>query len=86
MGPLVPPSYRHDLYCIGSRAPNTSTTYVEAVHWAQDYALLNRQLMMQNIIAAVRNCGLLPLFGSTLEAVNCHHNYVTWEHQDVRTS
>ena len=54
--------------------------YVEAVHWAQDYALLNRQLMMQNIIAAVRNSGLVPAFAATLEAVNCHHNYVTWEH------
>ena len=54
--------------------------YVEAVHWAQDYALLNRQLMMQNIIAAVRNCGLVPTFDANVEAVNCHHNYVTWEH------
>jgi tRNA-splicing ligase RtcB len=54
--------------------------YVGAVHWAQDYALLNRQLMMQNIIAAVRNSGLVPAFDATLEAVNCHHNYVTWEH------
>ena len=54
--------------------------YVEAVHWAQEYALLNRQLMMENIIAAVRSCGLTPEFDATLEAVNCHHNYVTWEH------
>ncbi|HEY6971787.1 MAG TPA: RtcB family protein [Candidatus Angelobacter sp.] len=54
--------------------------YVQAVHWAQEYALLNRQLMMEHIIAAVRNSGLAPEFDSTLEAVNCHHNYVTWEH------
>ena len=54
--------------------------YVEAVHWAQEYALLNRQIMMENIIAAVRNSGLTPEFDATLEAVNCHHNYVTWEH------
>jgi tRNA-splicing ligase RtcB len=54
--------------------------YVEAVHWAQEYALLNRQLMMENIIAAVRNCGLVPPFDAELEAVNCHHNYVEWEH------
>jgi tRNA-splicing ligase RtcB len=53
--------------------------YVEAVHWAQEYALLNRQLMMENIVAAVRNCGPVPPFDATLEAVNCHHNYVTWE-------
>jgi tRNA-splicing ligase RtcB (3'-phosphate/5'-hydroxy nucleic acid ligase) len=54
--------------------------YVEAVHWAQEYALLNRQLMMRNIIAAVANCGLVPPFEAELEAVNCHHNYVAWEH------
>jgi tRNA-splicing ligase RtcB (3'-phosphate/5'-hydroxy nucleic acid ligase) len=54
--------------------------YVEAVHWAQEYALLNRQLMMEHIIAAVRESGLVPAFDATLEAVNCHHNYVTWEH------
>ena len=54
--------------------------YVDAVHWAQDYALLNRQLMMTNIIAAVRGSGLVPAFDASVEAVNCHHNYVTWEH------
>jgi tRNA-splicing ligase RtcB (3'-phosphate/5'-hydroxy nucleic acid ligase) len=54
--------------------------YVEAVHWAQEYALLNRQVMMENIIAAVRNCGEVAAFEAHVEAVNCHHNYVTWEH------
>lgn len=54
--------------------------YVEAVHWAQEYALLNRQLMMRNIIAAVANSGLVSEFEAELEAVNCHHNYVAWEH------
>jgi tRNA-splicing ligase RtcB len=53
--------------------------YVDAVHWAQEYALLNRQLMMRNIIAAVANCGFVPPFEAELEAVNCHHNYVAWE-------
>jgi tRNA-splicing ligase RtcB len=54
--------------------------YVEAVHWAQEYALLNRQLMMSNIVAAVAGCGEVPAFQAHVEAVNCHHNYVTWEH------
>jgi tRNA-splicing ligase RtcB len=36
--------------------------YVEAVHWAQDYALANRQLMMGNIIRAVGASGLVPGF------------------------
>jgi tRNA-splicing ligase RtcB len=53
--------------------------YVEAVHWAQEYAMANRQLMMANIIAAVANSGQVPPFEATLEVVNCHHNYVAWE-------
>jgi tRNA-splicing ligase RtcB len=36
--------------------------------------------MMQNIVSAVRGCGLVPAFDAAVEAVNCHHNYVTWEH------
>jgi tRNA-splicing ligase RtcB (3'-phosphate/5'-hydroxy nucleic acid ligase) len=36
--------------------------YVRAVHWAQDYALANRELMMRNLIAAVRKSGLVPEF------------------------
>jgi tRNA-splicing ligase RtcB len=36
--------------------------YVRAVHWAQDYALANRELMMRNLIAAVRGSGLVPEF------------------------
>jgi tRNA-splicing ligase RtcB len=53
--------------------------YVMAVHWAQDYALANRQLMMQNIIAAVGECGEVPVFQADVEVVSCHHNYVAWE-------
>jgi len=53
--------------------------YVDAVHWAQDYALANRQLMMQNIIRAVGESGLVPAFTSDAEVVSCHHNYVAWE-------
>ena len=36
--------------------------YVRAVHWAQDYALANRELMMRNLIAAVRDSGIVPAF------------------------
>ena len=53
--------------------------YVTAVHWAQEYALVNRQSMMTNIIAAIRNSGEVPEFNAEVEAVNCHHNYVAWE-------
>ena len=52
--------------------------YVEAVGWAQDYAALNRRMMMTNVIKALRTQIGKP-FDAELEAVNCHHNYVTRE-------
>jgi len=54
--------------------------YVEAVEWAQRYATINRELMMQAVIRAVRSCKGIPPFESELQAVNCHHNYVSREH------
>ncbi|MBB4613384.1 RtcB family protein [Novosphingobium taihuense] len=53
--------------------------YVEAVGWAQDFAALNRRMMMINVIAALRAKIAKP-FEAEMEAVNCHHNYVTREH------
>lgn len=52
--------------------------YWHAVMWAQDFAMTNRRLMMEAVIAAVRGAGVKP-FTLTLEAVNCHHNYVAKE-------
>ena len=54
--------------------------YVMAVEWAQDYARQNRELMMGAMVAALRKSGDLPPFTATLQAVNCHHNYVAREH------
>jgi len=51
--------------------------YVEAVHWAQEYALFNRREMMRLIMEALRKP--LPPFDITKEAINCHHNYVAIE-------
>ena len=51
--------------------------YVEAVSWAQRYALENRRLMMARILAVLR--ALLPPFGVDGTAVECHHNYVAEE-------
>ncbi|MGE0241670.1 MAG: RtcB family protein [Parvibaculaceae bacterium] len=53
--------------------------YVEAVEWAQRYAMTNRQVMMQHAVDAVRRVITKP-FDAHLEAVNCHHNYVAREH------
>jgi tRNA-splicing ligase RtcB len=54
--------------------------YVEAVAWAQDFAALNRSLMMDAVIEALRAGGQLPPFVLEGEVVNCHHNYVAREH------
>jgi tRNA-splicing ligase RtcB len=59
--------------------------YVEAVEWAQGFARLNREVMMRNVVEAVRRVIPKP-FESHVEAVNCHHNYVNREHhfgQDI---
>lgn len=52
--------------------------YMEAVGWAQDYAMENRRQMMRLVVEALR--GQLPAFDLTDEAINCHHNYVAREH------
>ncbi|MCY4661398.1 MAG: RtcB family protein [Acidobacteria bacterium] len=51
--------------------------YVDAVTWAQRYALENRRLMMARILGALRTC--LPPFRVAGTAVECHHNYVAEE-------
>lgn len=52
--------------------------YVKAVNWAQDYALENRRVMMETVVAALRRH--IPIeFTITQEAINCHHNYVERE-------
>ena len=52
--------------------------YVTAVHWAQDYALQNRQSMLELTLSALARH--LPAFTVTTEVVNCHHNYIAKEH------
>jgi tRNA-splicing ligase RtcB len=53
--------------------------YVEAVEWAQDFARYNRDLMMEQIVGAVRASGEVRPFVAELKAINCHHNYVARE-------
>jgi tRNA-splicing ligase RtcB (3'-phosphate/5'-hydroxy nucleic acid ligase) len=53
--------------------------YCEAVAWAQDFARLNREIMMARALDALRSVSALPPFRSGLSAVNCHHNYVQRE-------
>lgn len=52
--------------------------YCEAITWAQDFARLNRDFMMSNALGALR--AFIPKsFSCDEEAINCHHNYVSWE-------
>ena len=63
--------------------------YVEAVGWAQEYARLNRELMMDAVLTTMKRSKLFPRFTAagttgddddeTASAVNCHHNYVAKE-------
>ena len=52
--------------------------YIKAVRWAQQFALLNRVVMMQNLHDAVTSF-LKKSFIRDEVAVNCHHNYVSFE-------
>lgn len=53
--------------------------YIDAVSWAQKFALYNRNLMMEQLVNAVSASGEVPPFSLTEIAVNCHHNYVARE-------
>jgi tRNA-splicing ligase RtcB (3'-phosphate/5'-hydroxy nucleic acid ligase) len=53
--------------------------YVRAVGWAQKYAALNRELIMKQVVEAARTV-IAKTFQCQVEAVNCHHNYVSREH------
>lgn len=55
-------------------------TYVEDVLWAQAYALENRELMMDAMLAELwKHVGS----GQEIERINCHHNYTEQErHMD----
>ena len=52
--------------------------YVMAVGWAQEYARVNRELMMQRVLAAIAQAMGVPVHTDSV-AVNCHHNYVQRE-------
>lgn len=52
--------------------------YFEAVSWAQSFARTNRDLMMDAALVALAEAVPKP-FTCDCEAVNCHHNYVSWE-------
>lgn len=66
-----------DLAYIPEGSENFSA-YVKAVSWAQDFARVNRELMMANTLGAMRDV-MKVNFAADVEAVNCHHNYISHE-------
>lgn len=52
--------------------------YCHAIHVAQNYAFLNRSMMMHATLRAIAGVLKRPIEGSD-QAVNCHHNYVSKE-------
>lgn len=78
-------------YFIGDYLPDTNLSYlvehtelfddyITAVRWAQYYALVNRQLMMDATVRAVaKELGRENNLSFTEKAINCHHNYVEKE-------
>lgn len=52
--------------------------YMEAIGWAQDYALLNREIMMDEVLGCIK--AQVPKMQALDTAINCHHNYVSREH------
>jgi tRNA-splicing ligase RtcB len=51
--------------------------YIEAMHWAQDYAMLNRDTMMAIVLEGLRKS--FPKMKVLGEVVNCHHNFTSLE-------
>jgi tRNA-splicing ligase RtcB len=52
--------------------------YVEAVSWAQEYARINREIMMDATLLALGRFLKRDVVGTTTP-VNCHHNYIAKE-------
>ncbi len=52
-------------------------SYMRAVAWAQQYARINRELMMEAVLSVLRKS--FPAVTVDAVAVNCHHNYVAHE-------
>ena len=52
--------------------------YTLSVAWAQDFARINREVMMARVLAALKDEMSIP-FTTEAEVVNCHHNYISRE-------
>lgn len=59
------------------RGTDLMDDYLHDLWWAQDYALLNRDVMMASVFNVIKKH--FPK-ASILDEVKCHHNYVAVEH------
>lgn len=57
--------------------------YIRELRWAQDFALLNREEMMDRVVAATGEFVGEPV--REAERVNCHHNFTEQEEHAGRT-
>lgn len=53
--------------------------YIEAMLWAQNFAKVNRVLMMEQTLKAFGDSIGRSLLSDGMMAINCHHNYATKE-------
>ena len=62
--------------------------YMEDLHWAQEFARLNREEMMDRVLTELIYTLALDLdpihsaIGLEVERINCHHNFTQREHHD----
>jgi tRNA-splicing ligase RtcB len=59
------------------------TDYIRAMQWAQNYALANREAMLDAVLKqlwAYVGVGEREDIGHEVERINCHHNYTEMEH------
>jgi len=52
-------------------------SYIEAMHWAQDYARFNRDTILNLVLAVLKH--KFPQMITLGEVVNCHHNFTSLE-------
>lgn len=56
--------------------------YITDMLWSQDYALRNRELMMDALLVVLKKH--VPTRFREVERINCHHNYTVRERHDGR--
>lgn len=55
-------------------------TYIEAMHWAQDYAMANRQAMVDRVLVQLQ--AFIGFEFEPTRTINCHHNFTQQEHHN----